>query len=332
MGMTLTADEAAFVPEKPATEGEHTMECMEVWGGNDAADSAVKMPGLDIWVYSRPYKGDASGGDVHYVSRCGTGRIARLLVADVSGHGSEVSEIAVTLRGLMRKFVNFLDQSRFVESLNREFAGSAKSGNFATAVVGTFWAPTQYLVTCNAGHPRPFHYRAAEKKWELLEEGTGAGDGPANLPLGIIEPTRYDPHGVRLERGDLVMIYTDSLIEARAGDGVLLGEEGVRSILNSLDVTRPETLTGDLLARIGIHTRGEAMSDDATVLLLRCTGEGAPRMGVLETANAVWLFLGLVVGRLTGGSTPIPWPELRVENIGGAILPRLNLTWGKAKA
>mgnify|MGYP003350521956 CR=1 FL=1 len=42
-----------------------------------------------------------------------------LLVADVSGHGREVSEIAVTLRDLMRRFVNYLDQSRFVEELVR---------------------------------------------------------------------------------------------------------------------------------------------------------------------------------------------------------------------
>ncbi len=330
MDMALAAPNGELAVESP-DGGEHTMQCMEVWGGNEAADSAVKMPGLDVWVYSRPYKGDASGGDVHYVSRCGTGRIARLLVADVSGHGSEVSEIAIALRGLMRKFVNFLDQSRFVESLNREFAGSAKSGNFATAVVGTYWAPTRYLVTCNAGHPRPFHYRAAKGKWELLEEGAGSGDGPANLPLGIIEPTRYDPHGVRLERGDLVMIYTDSLTEARGTDGVLLGEEGALAILNSLDAARPELLTRSLLKRVEEFTKGEALSDDSTVLLLRCTGEGAPRMGLRESANAAWLFLGLVVARVMGGSTPIPWPELRVENIGGAILPRLNLTWGNAK-
>src|SRR5687768_18611008 len=56
-------------------------------GGNQPADSGVVMAGLDAWVYCRPYHGAAAGGDVYYVSSCATGRITRLLVADVSGHG-----------------------------------------------------------------------------------------------------------------------------------------------------------------------------------------------------------------------------------------------------
>jgi serine phosphatase RsbU (regulator of sigma subunit) len=305
---------------------------MEVWGGNETADSAVSMPGLEVFIYSRPYANSQVGGDVHYVSRCGTGRIARLLVADVSGHGAEVSEIAINLRNLMRKFVNFLDQSRFVESLNREFAGSSVGGNFATAVVGTFWAPTQYLVTCNAGHPPPLHFRRALGKWEYLDPASEqSGDGPANLPLGIIEPTRYDAHGVRLEAGDMVLIYTDSLTEARGVSGELLGEKRLLEMLNSLVSVAPQQLTSRMCAKIAAWTGGADPGDDMTMLLLHATGVPMPRRTLKESINAVWLFAGLVASRLAGGSTPIPWPELRLANIGGAILPKLNLSWGRPK-
>lgn len=329
----ISSNTIAPAPTTPGAEsGAHTMECMEVWGGNQAAESTVKMPGLDVWVYSRPYQGDAGGGDVHYVSRCGTGRIARLLVADVSGHGKGASEIAVTLRNLMRKFVNYLDQSHFVESLNREFGSTAEGGNFATAVVGTYWAPTQYLVTCNAGHPRPMLFRARAGAWEILHpEDRPSDDAPANLPLGIVEPTRYDPFGIRLDRDDLVLIYTDSLIEARAPGGPLLGEQGLLEILNRLGGTSPEGFIAALLREINAFTRAQPPEDDVTVMLLRNTAAGAPRMSFSQSASAVWLFLGLVVARLRGGSTPIPWPELRLENIGGAIFPRLSLRWGAAK-
>src|SRR4051812_46402703 len=92
----------------------HRMVCMEVWGGCDATDAAVTLSGLDAWVYSRPYQqsagetatggdgggGDGGGGDVYYVSACATGRINRLLVADVAGHGAKVRDIAVQLRDL----------------------------------------------------------------------------------------------------------------------------------------------------------------------------------------------------------------------------------------
>ena len=101
------------------TPGNQRIQCMEVWGGNRAVDNGVVMPGLDAWIYSRPYEGD-SGGDVHYLSNCASGRITRMLVADVSGHGARVASIAANLRGLMRRYINYLDQTRFIEALHRE--------------------------------------------------------------------------------------------------------------------------------------------------------------------------------------------------------------------
>src|SRR5258706_2672840 len=95
-----------------------TMQCMEVWGGNQASDNGVIMPGLDAWVVSRPYEGDEAGGDIHYVSSCNTGRITRVLIADVSGHGQHVAKVASALRRLMRRYVNSIDQTRLVRCLN----------------------------------------------------------------------------------------------------------------------------------------------------------------------------------------------------------------------
>src|SRR3954468_9889266 len=130
---TLLAPPAADVAPPHDT---HRMQCMEVWGGNRAVESSVTMNGLDAWVYSKPYGENASeGGDVYYVSSCATGRITRLLVADVSGHGSAVGGIAGNLRGLMRKYVNYIDQTRFVREMNTQFTSMASAGGFATALV-----------------------------------------------------------------------------------------------------------------------------------------------------------------------------------------------------
>ena len=94
------------------------MQCMEVWGGNQSTDSGVVMAGLDAWVYSKPFGGSDGGGDVYYVSACATGRILRLMIADVSGHGQTVDAVAGQLRGLMRQHVNQIDQTQFVRSMN----------------------------------------------------------------------------------------------------------------------------------------------------------------------------------------------------------------------
>src|SRR5688572_14911704 len=211
-----------------------TMQCMEVWGGNQVVDKSVSMAGLDAWVYCRPYGQSDGGGDVYYVSSCATGRITRLLVADVSGHGAAVCDVAGQLRGLMRRFVNYLDQTRFVASMNAQFAANTAAGCFATAVVTTFFGPTNHLSLCNAGHPPPLLYRAATREWRYLRGMAAAEDSdlapdfdaeeaPANIPLGIDDLIRYDQFEVDLKVGDLVLCYTDSLVESKGPDGDLLG-------------------------------------------------------------------------------------------------------------
>ena len=153
-----------FVSEPP----EQHMQCMEVWGGSQLTARGVAFGGLDAWVYSKPYGDAERGGDVYYASSCGTGRIARLLLADVAGHGTSVASTAADLRTLMRRFVNRLDQAEFVRLLNQQFTALGKTGAFATAVVATFFEPSRRMTVCNAGHPRPLLYRAAQQKWDFL--------------------------------------------------------------------------------------------------------------------------------------------------------------------
>lgn len=142
---------------------QYTLQCMEIWGGIEPVERSVSTPGLDLWVFSQPYRGEDRGGDVHYVTLCGGGLITRLVVADVSGHGSAVAEFSSTLRSLLRKNINQKSQKRFVESLNREFAEMAQLRRFATTVVITFLASTGKLSISNAGHPRPLLFRGGEE-------------------------------------------------------------------------------------------------------------------------------------------------------------------------
>ena len=79
-------------------ENVHTLQCMEVWSGNAAIRSGISVPGIDAWIVSRPYHGDDRGGDIHYVSMCGAGRITRFAIADVAGHGAAADEFARRLR------------------------------------------------------------------------------------------------------------------------------------------------------------------------------------------------------------------------------------------
>ncbi|MFM9958678.1 MAG: PP2C family protein-serine/threonine phosphatase [Phycisphaerales bacterium] len=287
------------------TEAAHGMACMEIWGGNVATEQAVSTPGIDAYVYSKPYAGSEGGGDIHYVSLCSAGKIARFAVADVAGHGAEVSELAIRLRGMMRRYINTPDQARFASELNAAFGGESQAGGgrFATALLATYWAPTDHLIICNAGHPRPLWYRASERRWTLMTEESGlradhAGGwsddiGIRNLPLGILDPTDYTQSAFPLAKGDLVLIYTDSLTEATAPTGEMLGETGLLNLCAELDATRPEGFIEALLERVK-HFRAAADSDDdVTALLLHHNAADVPRYSLAARAGMVLRMLGL---------------------------------------
>ena len=302
----------------------YRMSCMEVWGGNEPTDRGVVMPGLNVWVRSRPLGG--AGGDVHYVSSCATGRITRLLVADVSGHGVEVAEVAGHLRTLMRANVNYMEQSRFLRALNEEFSELNEIGRFATAVVATYWAPTRYVTLSNAGHPRPWWYVGKNRRWRAVETVRGR-EAMSNLPLGIAPPATYDQVTLTLTPGDMLLFYTDAVIEAlNPRTGQRLGEAGLGDLLAEVEVSDPATVLEQVISRLEAFTAGDAIGDDLTLMLLTPNDIGAARtMG--DWIHIVRRFLGLV--RTSGRDQPVPWPQMNVVSIGGAFLGRLNRWYGK---
>ncbi len=261
---------------------------MEVFGGNAAFDGAIAVPGLDAYVYSRPFGSSTSGGDVHYISTCGHRNIARFAVADVAGHGGQVGQISARLRALMRKHINTLDQTRFVRTLNHDFAELADDGTFATALLTSYYAPTDDLVICNAGHPPPLWYRAADTRWDYLTHDSKAAEQRvANLPLGIIEPTEYTQFAVRLARGDCVLLYTDSLIEAEDANGQQIGSEGLLKLARTLDLSAPERIQTDLIDRLDAYQGGRAFADDVTLIVLYHNAADPPRLSVGEYLGVI---------------------------------------------
>jgi len=70
------------------------------------------------WVVSHPINDEEGGGDLHYMSVCDYDLISRVVLADVSGHGHDVSAVTQTLRELMHKNINVWDQSDFMRGLN----------------------------------------------------------------------------------------------------------------------------------------------------------------------------------------------------------------------
>jgi len=244
---------------------------MEVWGGNRSTWSHFVVPGLDLWVYSQPFGEGDCGGDVYYLSSCASGRVTRMFLGDVSGHGAEAAPSAAKLRDIMRKNVNYIDQARVVESLNEQFDDASSEGRFATAIVSTYFSPSRELSVCAAGHPPPLVFRAAANHWEPLE---GNNADLRNMPIGVMGGQKFSATKLKLNTGDIVLGYSDALFESYDADGSMLSSDGLAEIANSLDVSDPGQFVQSLLQRIRDLNPENLISDDATVILARANDQG----------------------------------------------------------
>jgi serine phosphatase RsbU (regulator of sigma subunit) len=306
------------MPDQPAQH----MQCMEVWGGSQLTSQCVEFGGLDTWVYSKPYGKAHAGGDVYYASSCATGRISRLLLADVAGHGQTVASTAADLRTLMRRFVNRLDQTEFVRLLNQQFAALPRTGAFATAIVTTFFEPSRRLTVCNAGHPRPLLYRAAQRQWDFLGgQETGSRSVPSNIPLGLFDAAEYEQFDIELEPGDCLLSFTDALIESRDADGEMLGEDGLLRIVRVLGDVEPQKLTETLLGEIERRYPENLSEDDVTVLVARANGRRL-KFSMREKLHAFGRFASALIR-----GERAPFPDAKLANIGGAIIPAFARRW-----
>lgn len=250
-------------------DGIYRLSCLEVRGGNHLAAYAAELPGLTGWLSCRPLEPSPGGGDLYYMSACSAGNIARVVVADVSGHGDAVSAVALTLRDALRWNLDRREQAALLFRLNETFLNAEQSGRYATAFVASFHSGTGELLFTNAGHLPPLHYRAATGAWSLLRGPAKRNEPNVDLPLGLLPGTTYSEAALQLETGDILILYTDGISESCDPAGRQLGLKRLLALASELP-TESAAAAGQRLRRAVEEFRGEAPStDDETVLAIQ---------------------------------------------------------------
>lgn len=269
------------------------MQCMEILGGNLATDRCIEAPGMDIYVSSSPHlDSDTGGGDIYYMTSCASGRITRMLLADVSGHGASASELAIALKDSLRKNVNRISQSRFVQDMNREFQKLRSADRFATAVVATYFEPQRKIAFALTGHPNPLVYRQAEQRWfKVDEQALRDKRSFRNMPFGVVDDSVYPTRKVRIGQGDMVLLYSDAFIESLNSESRQIGIDGVLDVLNGMPSSDPAEIIPSLKDTIFSWQPGNLKDDDATVMLGHFRG---PKPRWRDTIKAPVRLLGKV--------------------------------------
>jgi sigma-B regulation protein RsbU (phosphoserine phosphatase) len=227
-------------------------------------------------VYTAPAGPGDAGGDVHYVSVCPSCIVSRIALADVSGHGEGVVTLGNTLRALMQRHLEAVEQVGLMRDLNQAVQEGLDGVHYATMVAVGWHNRRGLLVLTNAGHPPPLWYHRASHEWTWLEtQRAREQTRPTGLPLGLLPDIAYDRKVVRPAVDDLIVLYSDGVSEMTNPAGEELGREGLINSVRELTVTTAEAVGMQLTSTLD-RFRGNADSlDDVTIIVVeRVAGNG----------------------------------------------------------
>ena len=260
---TLHADEDQQAHEKYAG-------CLELWAGHEVAHRNVEFAGLEASVIELP-AGDIEGGDLCALFSCGGGH-ARVVVADCVGHGFEASKVANHVHRILHDFRELRHSSRLLEALNDEFTlrGQEQGGplRLTTLVTATYDGNSGEFNFAYAAHPRMLLWQDRESRWCPI------GEGLVGLPIGFIAGESYTEQSIRLQEGDIVLVFSDGVTDVFSSQDQQLGPEGFRSLAEKTMAARTQPVVLDELVQALIEKIREfhgvqEFEDDLTLLALR---------------------------------------------------------------
>ncbi len=217
------------------------------------------LPDLDGFEIGRVYQAGTGvmAGDFYDVFRVGPSRVAAV-IGDVTGHGIDPSITAFQAKYLLRVFLlNFRDPAQALEELNHQMSAMDRGEEMISLCVVLFDVEAGTVRWASAGHPPAWLWHERDVR-PLRATG----------PLLMLDPQgTYHSKEVRLDPGDLVLLYTDGLSESRAGDQ-LFGEDRIANTLRRDPGAAPEILVKTLLEAARDFAR-EPITDDIAILAVR---------------------------------------------------------------
>lgn len=215
------------------------------------------LENLRIHAFSKPTR--YVGGDFYDFIQMDSGALIGVL-ADVSGKGISASLLSSMLLGCLElQLRTGSTPAEAIHRLNRFLCEKSSSSRFATIFLFTL-DPDGRGRYINAGHNTSYLFRSASREIVELESN--------NMIVGAFGFANYEETSLQLDKGDVLVVYSDGLTEAENPEGEMLGEERVKSVIHEYAPEGSEYLERKLLENIQVFTRGRSQTDDITLVIV----------------------------------------------------------------
>ncbi|MBF5060151.1 PP2C family protein-serine/threonine phosphatase [Candidatus Neptunochlamydia vexilliferae] len=185
-----------------------------------------------------------------------------LSIADTAGKGISACLYSLSVRSMLRSFGQIhqtLDQA--VKETNNLFCEDAgDTGVFVTAFVTAFDPKTKRLEYTNCGHFPPFLL----KKSGAVEKLTTPG-----MALGVEPFEKVATAKKQLESGDLLLFFTDGVVEAHNEAMEMFGEERLMHSFQEKKGESPQEIVNQIVEEVALFAEGCSQHDDLTLVVLK---------------------------------------------------------------
>jgi serine phosphatase RsbU (regulator of sigma subunit) len=216
------------------------------------------VAGLDIAGKTIPCR--TVGGDYFDYITFPDGRVG-MLVGDVAGKGLPASLLMSSLQARVHVLFEDADSlAHKIERLNKAVCAKCPDNRFITFFMTVMDPATGALVYTNAGHNPPLLVRASS----ALEVLPGGG-----TILGILPMATYQEERMRMEPGDVLVLYSDGVTEAVNPDGEDFGEQRLGELVASMPNRTASEIVEAIASAVTSFTEGAPAADDITVVVAR---------------------------------------------------------------
>jgi phosphoserine phosphatase RsbU/P len=204
---------------------------------------------------------DECGGDWWTVAAMPRGR-ALVVVGDVTGHGIAAALITgaakATCELALHLAADRLTPSTLLDLMNQTLYRMARRNLLMTAVAAVVDPAARILTVANAGHPFPILLRNRITH-PILAEGPPLGDSPASV---------FDDSQIEIERGDVMVCFTDGVSECENAKGEHFTERRLRAVVQRVATDDAAGTCRSLVSALESFRGAHPPSDDLTMVVM----------------------------------------------------------------
>ena len=220
-----------------------------------------RIPGVDFGYLYRSATTSAVGGDFYDLFELERGRVG-ILLGDVSGKGVHAATLTALVKNTVRAFAYEHDSPAVVAGkANAVIFKATGYSTFVTLMFCVLDPASGRLVYCSAGHTRSIVKMSAGDTRQLHV---------GSPIMGAFETVEFSDGETTLEHGDVLVLYTDGVTEARR-DGEMFGEDRLVDFVGSMGTMRSKKMPDAIFKEVQRYTGGK-LSDDVAIVAVALGG------------------------------------------------------------